>query len=244
MADLQGRERAEYVRRMFDRIARRYDLLNTLMTFGRDRAWRRETLQRLRLPPAARVLDIGAGTGDLSREARRRSPEAVVVAGDFAAEMLRFGRHRADGRGIAWLRCDAIHLPFAAATFDCVVSGFLLRNVADLEACLDEQMRVLRPGGRMASLDTTPVRPGPLRPLIEFHFRTVVPLLGRLFAGDAEAYNYLSGSTARFLPAESLAGKLVDGGFASVGFVRRMLGTIAIHWGQKPDDPSRRPSPG
>jgi len=226
--------RAENVRRMFDRIAPRYDLLNSLMTFGRDRAWRREAVRHLGLGPGARLLDLGTGTGDLALEARRRHPQVRVAAADFAREMLRRARRRPGADGVGWLIADALHLPFADSTFDAVVSGFLVRNVVDLDRALTEQRRVLRPGGRLACLDTTPPGRGPLRPMLDFHLHRVIPLLGRALAGDVEAYNYLPGSTSRFLPAEELAARMTRAGFAGVGFVRRMFGTIAIHWGARP----------
>lgn len=234
MTTLSGAARAEYVRRMFDRIAPRYDLINTLMTFGRDRAWRRESVARLRLHGMGRVLDLGSGTGDLAFEVRRQAPAARVVAADFSRAMLRRAQSRPGGESVGWLRCDALRLPFAPQVFDGLVSGFLLRNVGDLEAAIVEQFRVLRPGGQWACLDTTPPRPGPLRPLVNFHLRRVIPLLGRIIAGDPEAYNYLPGSTEDFLPAEDLAARIRRGGFAGVGFVRRMLGTIAVHWAERP----------
>lgn len=233
MAHLTGEERARYVRRMFGRIARRYDLVNRLMTLGQDVRWRREAVRRLAPPPQGRVLDLGAGTGDLALEVRRQAPQAHVVAADFTPEMVALGRRRPGAESVAWVIADALHLPFADGVFDGVVSGFLLRNVVDLERALEEQHRVLRPGGRLVALDTTPPRPGPLRPLLEFHLHTVIPLLGRLVAGDAEAYRYLPDSTERFETAEGLAERLRRLGFAQVGFVRRMFGTVAIHWGTR-----------
>jgi demethylmenaquinone methyltransferase/2-methoxy-6-polyprenyl-1,4-benzoquinol methylase len=114
-----------------------------------------------------------------------------------------------------------------------VVSGYLLRNVSDLQAALQEQRRVLKPGGWIVALDTTRPSPGPLEPFIDFHLHRIIPALGRLVAGDSEAYTYLPDSTARFLSAEQLAGRLLEAGFQEVGFRRLMLGTMAIHWGKK-----------
>jgi demethylmenaquinone methyltransferase/2-methoxy-6-polyprenyl-1,4-benzoquinol methylase len=222
---------------MFARIAGRYDLLNRLMTFGRDAAWRREAVEYLELALDNRVLDVGAGTGDLSFACLEAHPQVRVVACDFTREMLTIGKHRNGAERIAWVLADAGHLPFAASSFDGVVSGFLLRNVDDLAGTLGEQRRVLLPGGRLASLDTTPPRPNPLRPLIRFHFRRVIPLLGRLIAGDEAAYRYLPSSTESFATAEQLAGLLRDTGLARVRFKRRMLGTIAIHHAEKPGNP-------
>ncbi len=233
MSHLTGSERASYVQAMFGRIAGRYDLLNRLMTFGRDRSWRLEAIRHLALPDKARVLDAGSGTGDIAFELARQHPDALVVASDFTLEMVLVGKARPGGDQVAWVIADAQQLPFAAGIFDGVISGFLLRNVPDVPQTLHEQQRVLKAGGRAASVDTTPPRRNILRPFIEFHLHTVIPLLGKLIAGDAEAYTYLPGSTERFLPAEVLAERFESAGFSEVGFVRRMLGTVGIHWGRK-----------
>lgn len=233
MTHLQGEDRAAYVQKMFGRIAHRYDLLNRLMTVGQDVRWRKELIGHLELGEGSVVLDLGAGTGDIALEVKRKHPRAMVVASDFTREMVLVGRQRPGGEQVGWVIADAMHLPFASQSADAVVSGFLLRNVPDVPQTLKEQHRALKPGGRVASLDTTPPRQNWLRPFLEFHLHTVIPFLGRLVAGEAEAYTYLPDSTEKFLSAEELAGRFGQAGFQAVGFVRRMLGTIGIHWGRK-----------
>ena len=236
MSELTGEARARYVRRMFGRIAPRYDLLNRLMTFGRDRAWRVQLVLRLDLPVSPRVLDLGAGTGDLVFEALKQRPAARAVAVDFTPEMMRIGQRRPGAERVRWVVADAAWLPFASAAFDAAVSGFLLRNVPEVDRVLTEERRVLHPGGRVASLDTTPPSRSRLRPFLTFHLHVVIPLLGRIFAGDSEAYTYLPQSTERFLEAGALAEWMSAAGFRDVSYVRRMLGTIALHWGTHPDN--------
>jgi demethylmenaquinone methyltransferase/2-methoxy-6-polyprenyl-1,4-benzoquinol methylase len=233
MANLTGQERAKYVQGMFSRVARRYDLMNRLMTAGQDVRWRREVIRRASLPPIARLLDLGAGTGDLAREALRQYPDCRPVAADFTLEMMRTGQQRPQAAWLDWAAADALRLPFPDQVYDAVVSGFLMRNVSDIRRALREQRRVLKPGGRLVILDTT--RPGRnlLTPLINFHLHTIIPALGRIIAGQGEAYNYLPDSTENFLTAEQLAARLVEAGFRKVGFRRLMAGTIAIHWGVK-----------
>lgn len=235
MTHLKGEKRAKYVQQMFGRIAHRYDLLNRLMTIGQDVRWRRFLIQKMAVGPKSTVLDLGAGTGDLALEVKRRHPDALVVASDFTAEMLLVGKQRQDAEEICWVIADAMYLPFASGCADVVVSGFLLRNVPEVPRTLQEQHRTLKPGGRVGSVDTTPPRDNLLRPFLQFHLHTVIPFLGRLVAGDAEAYTYLPDSTEQFLPAEKLAAAFEGAGFMFVGFVRRMLGTVGIHWGTKTD---------
>ena len=233
MTKLSGAERAETVQAMFTRIAHRYDLMNRLMTAGQDIRWRREVMRRANVPPDGLVLDLGAGTGDLAREALWQYPTCRPVAADFTLEMMRVGRKTADLPGLDWSAADAGRLPFRDGTFDAVVSGFLLRNVVDLRQSLSEQYRVLKHGGRIVTLDTTPPPPTPLAPLIRFHLHTIIPALGHMITGQADAYHYLPDSTESFLEPEQLAARLAAVGFRAAGFKRLMFGTIAIHWGQK-----------
>jgi len=237
LSELIGPERARYVQEMFTRIAPHYDLMNRLMTVGQDVAWRKEVIRRARLSKGSRLLDLGAGTGDLSREALRQEPTCQAVAADFTLDMMQTGRQSATPAGVEgrldWSAADAICLPYQDASFHAVVSGFLMRNVIDVRRSLAEQYRVLRTGGQIVILDTTPPPETPLAPFIRFHLHTVIPSLGRFIAGSADAYHYLPDTTEAFLQPEQLAARLVEAGFKSVGFHRRMLGTIAIHWGVK-----------
>ena len=243
MTHLTGNQRARYVQGMFTRIASSYDLMNRLMTFGQDAAWRNEVIQHADLPrEGGQLLDLGAGTGDLGFEALRQFPGTLSVEADFTLEMLRVGQQRMSSRSpsqpiaqtsISWSAANALNLPFPTSTFDAVVSGFLMRNVIDLPLALSEQFRVLKPGGRIVILDTT--RPGKnlLTPFVRLHMHFIIPLLGRLISGQHDAYEYLPDSSEAFLSAEAFAGKLSNAGFCKIAFRRLNFGTIAIHWGVK-----------
>ena len=227
----KSQDQAVYVQDMFSRIAHRYDLMNRLMTVGQDIRWRRITIRQLALPEGGLLLDLGAGTGDLAREALHQQPMSSAVAADFTLEMMRSGKRHSTA-GLRWCAADAHQLPFPDGCFDGLVSGFLLRNVTDIQASLREQVRVLKPGGRWASLDTTRPRPGLLYPLVKAHLHFVIPALGRLLTGQADAYRYLPDSTENFLRAEQLASKMTEAGLHDVGFQLFMFGTVAIHWGR------------
>lgn len=239
MANLTGTERARYVQGMFARIAHRYDLMNRAMTAGQDVRWRREVILRAALPAHGRLLDLGAGTGDLAREALRQSPTVTAVAADFTLEMMQVGKQRPaklplEVQRLAWSAADAQSLPLPDNTFDAVVSGYLLRNVSNLALSLAEQRRVLKPGGRIVALDTAPPLHNALEPFIRFHLHTVIPTLGQWLTGQSDAYRYLPDSTESFLEPERLAARLLAAGFEQVGFRRLMLGTMVIIWGRKP----------
>ena len=237
MANLSGDKRAAYVQEMFTRIAFRYDLMNRIMTAGQDVYWRRWVIEKTELPKNGKLLDLGAGTGDLAREALHQHPESFSLASDFTLEMMRVGKAREQDQPgtLSWAAADATRLPFPDQTFDAVVSGFLLRNVTDLPGSLREQFRVLKPGGRIVSLDTTPPPNNLLTPFMKFHLHTVIPALGKLITGQAEAYHYLPDSTESFLQPEQLVSRMLGAGFKQVKYQRLMFGAIAIHWARKPD---------
>lgn len=231
MSPLDGEQRAEYVRKMFGRIAGHYDLMNRLMTGGLDLRWRKEVIRRAELQPGDTLLDLGAGTGDLTREALHQQPDCRVIAADFTLPMMLQGQKISP---LPFAAADALRLPFTDRSFNAVVSGFLMRNVGDVQQALAEQFRVLKPGGRIVILDSTPPQRSILSPFIWVHLHVVIPLLGTLVSGFREAYEYLPDSTEHFITAEALAGLMKSAGFTQVGFHRLMGGTIAIHWGMRP----------
>lgn len=230
MTQLTGQERAQYVQSMFTKIAHRYDLMNRLMTGGQDVRWRRDVIRRARLTPNASLLDLGTGTGDLAREALTQEPKAKVTAADFTIEMMRVGNKNGN---LEWSAADALNLPFKSEIFDAVVSGFLMRNVTDIQQALKEQYRALKSGGRIVILDTTRPKKNILSPFIWIHMHVIIPTVGGLLSGERDAYNYLPDTTEGFLTAEQLASRMTAAGFKNVEFKRFMFGTIAIHWGEK-----------
>ena len=227
--------RSGKIQTMFDRLAPRYDFMNRVMTFGQDQRWRRYVLERSALPPEGDLLDLAAGTGDIAFLAKRKFPKCRVVAGDFSLGMLAQGKARPGGEAIHWIACDALKLPFADQSFDAVTFGYLLRNVTDIDQALREIYRVLRPGGTAVCLDTTPPPPGLMAPFINFYLKHGLPLLGRVLAGNAASYAYLSNSTLGFQTPERLAEIFAQNGFHNTEFRRFMLKTIAVHWASKPD---------
>ena len=227
-------KRPDQVRAMFGRIAGRYDLMNRVMSGGRDGHWRRLAAAGAQ-PRGARILDIGCGTGDLARELQRRGA-ATVVAADFTRPMLLGARAKwQQGTQPHWLQADAVRLPFADASFDAVTSGFLLRNLVDLEAGLAEMWRVLLPGGRLVTLDITHPPPGLYGSLLRLGFERIASPLAGLLSGDRAAYRYLPNSLTGHPDVDTLTELLAALGAVDVGHRRLGGGAVALHVARKPN---------
>lgn len=219
---------------MFDRVAGRYDLLNSLMTAGLHHSWRMRGADRAELAPGDSVLDVCCGTGDLAFElAQRVSPGGHVVGCDFSEPMLDLAREKAAQRGVDSVRfewADALQLPYDDDRFDAVTVGFGLRNFADRDRGLQEMSRVLKPGGTLVILEfTEPSRP-PFSTFYSLWFDRIVPVLGRL-TDNPEAYAYLTESVHSFPDPGGLAAKMDAAGLERIRWLLLAGGILAIHSG-------------
>ncbi len=221
----QGSDKEVAVEAMFDRIAPTYDRANRVISLGQDRRWRRRTIAALSVPRGSTVLDLACGTGDLCRDLESVGQHPIGI--DVSAGML------ANARTLAPLvRADVLRLPMPDGAIDGIVCGFALRNFVDLTAFFSECSRVLRPGGRIAALDAAIPDRAVMRAGHKIFFMGMVPVLGRLVAGDAEAYRYLPKSTAYLPPVDELLAIVGRAGFISVtrqtmtgGAVQLLTGT-------------------
>ena len=230
------------VRAMFDRIARLYDRMNTVMTAGMHHQWRRRAADLAGVGPGSRALDVATGTGDLAFElAGRVAPGGEVVATDFSERMLEIARAKASERAVSgeareaavrFELANALSLPHREGEFDAATVGFGARNFSDLGRGLSEMARVVRPGGHVVVLEiTTPHRP-PLSRFFEVWFDHLVPALGRVV--DSQAYSYLPSSVKRFPCPEELAGQMWTSGLREIRYVLTAGGIIALHVGTVP----------
>jgi demethylmenaquinone methyltransferase/2-methoxy-6-polyprenyl-1,4-benzoquinol methylase len=216
------------VRAMFDRIARVYDLMNSVMTAGLHHRWRARAADLARVGTGSRALDVATGTGDLAIELARRGAEVAGL--DFSEPMLELARRKAPG--IEWVQGNALELPYGDGEFDAVTVGFGARNFADLGRGLAEMARVAKPGGRVVVLEiTTPQKP-PLSWFFRLWFDRVVPALGRV-AGDPDAYTYLPSSVRRFPGPHALAVEMAAAGLEDVRWLLTAGGIIAVHAGTR-----------
>ncbi|PBB07227.1 ubiquinone biosynthesis methyltransferase UbiE [Kocuria sp. WRN011] len=221
------------VQSMFNRVTRSYDKINSLMTMGRHAQWCREVARRADLTASGRLLDIATGTGEIALAARRRYPGAEIFGVDFSENMLAEAREKPGADSIEWEFADAHQLRFEDQSFDAVTHGYLLRNVSDVERVLREQHRVLKPGGRVVVLETSPPR-GVLKLVLSVGMSVVLPLLGQIIAKDREAYTYLKSSTLGFMSPAEVAAVMERVGFRDVDWATKYFGTNVIMWGHKP----------
>jgi demethylmenaquinone methyltransferase/2-methoxy-6-polyprenyl-1,4-benzoquinol methylase len=244
---------------MFGRIALRYDLMNRIMTLGRDRAWRRYAVaQALGNPPALaasrdavtkrgewtgpRLLDVATGTGDLALEAHEQQPQVQAVGLDFAPEMLVLAQQKSKGAeaGLGLVVGDALRLPFAVGAFDAVVTAFAMRNVTSIPEAFAEMSRVTQEGGRVACLEIAKPKLPIFRRAFALYFYRLVPLIGRLISGESEAYTYLPHSLTSFLTPDEIVEVMRSSGWGEVRYRRMMLGTVAVHVGVRAATGKRR----
>ncbi len=229
-------EKAAYVREMFDDIAHRYDLLNSVLSAGIHKSWRGFATRCACLETGNSVLDVCSGTGEWTPSLRRAvGPNGFVAAADFSLPMLQYGDARFERETAHEVQGDASRLPFTGESFHAVTIGFGIRNVADRDQAFREMFRVLRPGGRIVCLEFSQPPAGLFRTGYELHARYVMPPLGGAISGRPDAYAYLPASVARFDSREQLADRMRGAGFAPVRFVNLTFGLVCVHVGVKPE---------
>jgi len=231
-------EKAGRVRSVFDSVANRYDLMNDLMSFGVHRLWKRHTVEISGVRRGQRVLDLAAGTGDLSaRFSGLVGPEGLVVFSDINAAMLGRGRERMLNEGHAgnlrYVQADAQYLPFPEASFDCVTIAFGLRNVTDKQLALNAIFHTLKPGGRLLVLEFSKPTNKPLQKLYDLYSFNLLPKIGKLVAKDEDSYRYLAESIRMHPDQETLRGMLETAGFERCDYFNLTGGVVAIHRGYR-----------
>jgi len=238
--DVDASEKAGLVRGVFDRVARRYDLMNDLMSGGVHRLWKDAVAARLNPQPGETILDVAGGTGDMARrfarmarraQERRGGPDAKVFVIDYNAEMIAAGRERGFEPEMAWAVGDAQRLPLPDACADAYVISFGIRNVTDIPAALREARRVLKPGGRFLCLEFSRPTTEALRKLYDAYSFKVIPEIGARVAGDRDSYQYLVESIRRFPDQRRFAAMMGEAGFSRAGFTNYTGGVAALHTG-------------
>jgi len=231
----EGQKKSAYVQNRFSHIAGRYDLFNDIITQGMHRYWKRCLVKRAGLKPGRTALDICCGTGDITQRLMKVVGINGTVTGlDFSAGMLKAAQSRFRAAGARLVRGNAMELPFRSATQDAVTVGFGLRNLVNIDTCLSEILRVLRPGGRFLSLDMGKVDIPIARTIFHLYFFHVVPWIGKLIYPGESLFDYFPESSLSFPSQERLAEMLQQAGFVKVAYVNFHLGSTVIHVAEKP----------
>lgn len=230
-------EKAARVRGVFDSVASSYDLMNDLMSVGLHRLWKRFTIEQAGVRRGQSVLDLAGGTGDLARVfAGKVGAGGHVVLADINANMLREGRRRLVDAGVAGnlgiAQVDAEKLPFVEASFDCITIAFGLRNVTDKDAALRSMQSVLKPGGKVLILEFSKPHEA-LKPAYDLYSFKVLPMLGKVVAGDAESYRYLAESIRMHPDQETLSNMMREAGFERCRYYNLAGGIVALHIGYR-----------
>ncbi|MEW8035657.1 MAG: bifunctional demethylmenaquinone methyltransferase/2-methoxy-6-polyprenyl-1,4-benzoquinol methylase UbiE [Candidatus Thiodiazotropha sp.] len=231
-------EKAGRVRKVFDSVANKYDLMNDLMSFGIHRLWKRHTIELSGVRKGQRVLDLAAGTGDLSaRFSGLVGDQGLVVFSDINAAMLQLGRERMADQGrvgnLQYVQADAQHLPFGDNYFDCATIGFGLRNVTDKQLALNAIFKSLKPGGRLLVLEFSKPTNRTLEKLYDLYSFGILPKIGKLVTDDEESYLYLAESIRMHPDQETLKGMMQHAGFERCDYFNLTGGVVALHRGYK-----------
>jgi demethylmenaquinone methyltransferase / 2-methoxy-6-polyprenyl-1,4-benzoquinol methylase len=230
--------RDENVQRMFDRIAWRYDLLNRVISFRFDTFWRRKAVSAVVRTGHEKIVDLGAGTGDLTfAAAKSLQQDGKVVGLDLSFKMLQRARAKQQSKGNTrthFLQASALLPPFRDEVFDGVISAFVLRNVSDLRLFFLQSSRLLKPGGRLVSLEMFPPVKGSFARFYSLYFFRLMPWVGGFLAKDRQAYQYLSDSVRLFVPPEKISEMLQQSGFENVTLQRFLFGAVSLHLANKP----------
>ena len=222
------------VQAVFSSVAKRYDIMNDLMSLGLHRLWKRKFISQLcaNSPGGASLLDVAGGTGDIASMFIRRGGESAIVA-DLNQEMLDTGKQKHLSDKLTWVCANAESLPFQNDEFDCVTISFGLRNISNMDKALAEMYRVLKPGGKFMCMEFSNVENRTVERIYKRYSFTLLPKLGKLIANDEQAYKYLAESIAVFPNAIKVKKMIEDVGFNSVIYEKLSLGIVAIHSGRK-----------
>lgn len=235
--DSKSENKALYVYRMFASIARRYDLLNTVLSFGCDRSWRRFALSQIDGIPNGLILDLATGTGKIALLAARCYPESTIVGVDFCPQMLAVAKREVATKSVEervlLIQGDALQLPFPDNTFDCITIGFALRNVTIIASLFAEMARVVKPGCKMVSLELTRPSARMLEPLHNLYIKVVIRCVGGIISGKWDAYAYLPQSILEFPSPQEVQKVMEDAGWRKVEIHRLTFGTATVQTGVK-----------
>ena len=237
--NVDWKEKEKRVAGVFHSVAAKYDIMNDLMSFGMHRLWKQFAINLSAARPRQCILDVAGGTGDLTAHfSRIVGPEGRVILADINASMLKTGRDKLFDKGVCgnveYIQANAESLPFAKNTFDCITISFGLRNVTDKDAALCSMLHCLKPGGRLLILEFSKVNNQLIKKFYDFYSFSVLPVMGKFVANDADSYRYLAESIRMHPDQETLKQMMEQAGFAQVTYQNILSGIVSLHRGIKP----------
>lgn len=237
MNEFEKNQKAHFVSNMFSRIARKYDLLNTVISLGMHYQWRKYAIKKMEEKNYISSLDVACGTGDFSFSLSKINTMETIVGLDFVKPMLQIAKSKSstsNSQKLTFVLGDALELPFKNNSFDCVTTGFAMRNYESAETAIKEMSRILKPSGTIVILDMLPNRaPNILQRLALWYFNRVIPILGTIFARDKEAYTYLPNSVTKFYDSNEIKIMMESKGIKDITIKKFGLGLVSLLIGSK-----------
>jgi len=230
-------QKEQYITNLFSSIEKNYDFTNRVMSLGLDMGWRKKAIQKANFNDESLLLDVAAGTGDMSLAALKIKPEAQIIGLDFCRPLLQKAQSKFEktnpDKAVNWIEGNGLQLPFKDASFDGAFTGFSLRNVAEVKTLFSELYRITKPGGKIVSLEMVKQHQRIPKLIFAIHFKRIVPFLGNLLSSNPEAYSYLPLSIENFFTADKLTDEISSVGWHNVTYKLKMFGFVAIHVGEK-----------
>ena len=224
-------QKTKMVQNVFSEVSKKYDLMNDLMSFGTHRLWKKNLVELMNIQNTDKIIDVGSGTGDLIQIIKKNNPDVSLISTDLNIEMLKQGRSKISNKTkkINWINCNAENLPFENNIFDKYIISFCLRNITLINKALSEALRILKPGGNFYCLEFSAPQSSLFNKMYEVYKKNIIPLIGKKFANNKQAYEYLIQSINLFPNQEILLNILVKNGFVNVSYTNLFDGIICIH---------------
>ena len=218
------------VQKVFNKVAKKYDLMNDLMSFGTHRLWKKRLVELINIQNNQKILDIGSGTGDVGIKIAKQKKSVEIFLGDLNLSMLQIGKKKNNNeKNVYWINMNAENLPFKNNYFDKCIMSFCLRNITDMDKALNESIRVLKSGGEFFCLEFSKINMPIIKYIYEKYKNKIIPLLGKYINNKEEAYKYLAESIGTFPNQDILCKKLIDIGYVNVSYYNLFNGIVAIH---------------
>jgi len=224
------KNKTSLVQEVFTKVAKKYDLMNDLMSFGTHRLWKKNLIELINIQDSDKIIDVGSGTGDVTKIIHKKNPNVSITSIDLNFEMLKYGKNNfVNNKNINWINCNAEELPFQDDLFDKYIMSFCLRNITFIDKALSEAMRILKPGGTFFCLEFSTPQSPLVNKMYKFYKKNIIPLIGEKIANNKRAYRYLEQSISQFPHQDALLANLKKIGYINPSYTNLFDGIVCIH---------------